>query len=191
MCLSICRESVENGGKPHYSSLCCGHRFICAKYPVRCPGHPKVLLCKILRSSAEPLARHDRHYGIRISNRPVIRATVPYLLHLRILQLKVGSYTSVPTDQSPTQTKDSAVPVLETFVIEYKYDMLVIGEEKGAEISALLHNAPRLHSFSWNDDDYRLVPPCILDIPRSLLILQTRMLSRVRILGIFNQPLLL
>ncbi|KZP17904.1 hypothetical protein FIBSPDRAFT_1046618 [Athelia psychrophila] len=151
-------------------------------------------VCRKWRETALSMPLPWTSLCLRNMSGPLYKQLVPYLPRVRVLKLKVGTHTSVPTVQSPTQIKNCTVPILETFIFESKYDMVVIGEEKEAEISALLHNAPRLRSFSWkNDDDYRLVPPCTLDIPWSQLshLQLSRMLSHADILGIFSQTPLL
>ncbi|KAF7969520.1 hypothetical protein HWV62_27009 [Athelia sp. TMB] len=126
---------------------------------------------------------------------PVYDQLIPFLHTVRHLELQVGRSTGMPVSSENAHTEDpSAVPALEIFEFRSEYDMVVIGEEKEAEISAFLHNAPRLRNFFWfNNDHYRVVPPCALKIPWAQLsqLQLCRMLSHFDMLTILNQTPLL
>ncbi|KAF7986545.1 hypothetical protein HWV62_26270 [Athelia sp. TMB] len=128
---------------------------------------------------------------------PTYEQLKPFLPSVRHLSLQVGRTTGMPIAFDAIHAGDanaSALTSLETFQFQSFYDMVIIGEEKEAEISAFLHKAPRLRNFFWfNNDKYRMVPPCALNIPWPHLsqLQLCRMLSHIDILSILNQTPLL
>lgn len=171
-------------------------------------GNPigRRLSSNLLRAALDRSGDHPLNISINLKRfggrdhpaDPYYEQIIPFLPRVRILKLEMGRHAGVPSlpiiKPDGTNSGSSAVPHLEIFEYRSSYDMVVIGEEKEAEINTFLQNAPHLHSFFWkNDDNHRAVPPCMLRIPWSQLahLQLCRMLSINDILGILTQTPLL